>query len=1855
VNETQVTALALQGDDNVLVGGNFLNVGVASCPTVTVNPYITTGLHPNFVRLLTAGTGTGLLDTTFNANINFALDQILTMNTGSTTNQIVIGGGFDKVNCTSYCGMASAPTTTFDYINGDLSNPVPACIDNYNGGAIVDYGGCMTNGSTAANYVARFRASDGLNDGTFHSTIDYYQSGVAGIALQSDNSVIVGGTISSVYGNQVGNIFRLDQYGNFDQTFNPGANNMVNAVLVQPGGNIITGGSFTSFTDLNTDVTTIRNNIAQLDPTGALVSTFNPNADGQVNVIAPLSSTQTTTYYIAGDFLHVGATPRSHIARIWDDGKKETQTTLTPQVYTYGSGTNTVSVTVVAVDGSGTPTGQVVLSIDSVPTSTLSLNSGSALFSTPTTSAGTHTLTANYLGTSTGNPTYEASMATGTLTVMPATLLVTANSTSRPYLIPNPTFTVSYTGFVYGQTASVVTGTAVLSTTAVSSSPTGTYAITLSSCGTLTAVNYGFNCSNGNGVLTITAATPTVTVSSNSTPTTYGNPVTFTATLPATATGTVTFKDGGNTIGAPVSLSGGSPSTATYSTSPSLLTAGTHTITAVYSGDTNFGALTSSNFIQTISKATPTTSIVSNATSTAYGNPVTFTATVTTGATGTVAFKEGSTTYGIVNLSNGSPNIATFTTSTLPVSGSPHQIMAYYNGDTNFATSSSSNVSLTVTSAATTVAVSSNSTSTTYGNPVTFTATVQGATSATGTMTFNDNGIQIGTGTVLSGIATFTTSTPLLVGSHPITASYGGDTNYASSTLSPVFTQTINQAASSTNITSTSPNPSVYGSPVILKATVAGAGATGSVIFTEGSTTLGTGVLTSGTATYTTSALNVAGSPHLITAVYSGDSNYLTSTSSPYSQAISKATTTTSVLSSSPSSTYGNSLTFTATVTTSATGTTTGTVTFNSDGTFIGTGSMAGGIATFTTSTVGAAVSPHSITAVYNGDSNFQTSTSNAYPQTINKASTSAVVVSNNNSPTFGTSVSFTATVTGAGSTPTGLVTFWDGGNSMGLGVALSNGSATYSTSLLSGGTHTITAVYGGDTNFTTSTSPAIPQTVNKASTSTGVSPSTASTTYGSSVTFTATVTSGATGTVMFNDSVLGTIGTGALSGGTATFSTTTLGVAGSPHTITASYGGDTNYSGSTSSGVIVSIARASTVTGVNSDILISAKNTDVTFTALVASTGGNPTGTVQFHDNQTGDIGLPANISGGMATLIYQFATIGTHTITATYNGDANFLVSTSSSHPISVVNSTSTTNITLTNGTNPSTYGTLLTFSSTVTSSGGIPSGSVTFTDNGSTILGTSTLSSGVATLSTSSLGGGSHSITATYGGDLNFGQSISSPALSQTVNKANQSITFNALAAKTFGNGDFTLGASTNSSLTVTYASSNPSVATITGSTVHIVSSGTTTITASQDGDGNYNAAAPVQQLLTVNKATLTVTADDKSKAFNAVNPTLTWTYSGYVNGDTAAVLSGYPLLTTTATTASAPGSYPITAAIGTLSAANYTFSFVSGTLTVGLMPQSITFSPLTAVTYGNGDFSLGAAASSTLPVSYASSNPSVATITGSTVHIVSSGTTTITASQDGDVNYNAAAPVQQPLTVNPATLIVTAVNASRAYSAANPAFTCTYSGYVNGDTAAVLSGYPLLTTTATTASAPGSYPIAAAVGTLSAANYTFSFVSGTLTVGLMPQSLTFGTLAIKAYGDADFAPATASSGLPVSYVSSNTSVATIVGSNIHIAGAGTTMITASQPGDNITYSAATNVQQSLTVVMADGKFNGTTGPVDVTDALKSLRIAAGIDTPTQDDLLHGDVAPLANGKRQPDGKIDISDVVAILRKAAGLPSW
>jgi len=201
---------------------------------------------------------------------------------------------------------------------------------------------------------------------------------------------------------------------------------------------------------------------------------------------------------------------------------------------------------------------------------------------------------------------------------------------------------------------------------------------------------------------------------------------------------------------------------------------------------------------------------------------------------------------------------------------------------------------------------------------------------------------------------------------------------------------------------------------------------------------------------------------------------------------VSTASTTTSLSSSLNPSVYGQTVTFTATVAAASpgVGTPTGTVTFKEGAIVLGTGTLSNGQTQFTTSSLDAGT-PW-ITAVYNGDTKFSSSTSSALSQTVNPASTTISLASWPNPADYGWTVAFTAIVTavspGAG-TPTGSVTFKDG--TIILGVVAVSGQTTFTTSTLAVGSHTITAVYNPDYNFSGSTSSSWTQTVTPASAST--------------------------------------------------------------------------------------------------------------------------------------------------------------------------------------------------------------------------------------------------------------------------------------------------------------------------------------------------------------------------------------------------------------------------------------------------------------------------------------------------------------------------------------------------------------------------------------------------------------------------------------------------------------------------------------------------------------------------------------------------------------------------------------------------
>jgi hypothetical protein len=844
----------------------------------------------------------------------------------------------------------------------------------------------------------------------------------------------------------------------------------------------------------------------------------------------------------------------------------------------------------------GTPTGTMTFydgtdSLGTVALSSVSPDSAFGIFTTSSLSTGTHSITAEYSG-----DTYFI-VSTSDLfiqTVYQAESTTSVSSSGNPSVAGQPvTFTATVTpvspgagtptGTVtfYDDTASLGTGTlssreATFSTSSLS---TGTHSITAVYDG-----DTNFTGSTSSILSQVVQSESTTSISSSANPSAAGQSVTLTATVTpvspgvGTPTGTVTFYDGTALLGTGT-LSSGSATVTTSS-----LSVGSHSITAGYSGDADFTGSSSVAITQTVNQASGTTSVTSSVNPSVYGQSVTFTATVTPvspGAgtpTGTVTFYDGTASLGTGTLSSGDATLSTSSLST-----GTHSVTAVYGGDTDFTGSSSIAITQTVNQASGTTSVSSSVNPSVAGQPVTFTATVTpvlpGAGTPTGTVTFYDGTASLGTGTLSSGSATFSTSS-LSVGSHSITAVYSGDSDFTGSS-SVAITQTVSQASGTTSVSS-SVNPSVAGQSVTFTATVTpvspGAGIpTGTVTFYDGTASLGTGTLSSGSATFSTSSLNVGS--HSITAVYGGDTGFTGSTSDAMTQTVSQASGTTSISSSVNPSVYGQSVTFTATVTpvSPGAGIPTGTVTFYDGTASLGTGTLSSGSATFSTSSL--STGTHSITAAYSGDSDFTVSTSSILNQVVQAESTTSVGSSVNPSAA-GQSVTFTATVTpvspGAG-IPTGTVTFYDGTASLGTGT-LSSGSATFSTSSLSVGTHSITAVYGGDTDFTGSTSDAMTQMVSQASGTTSISSSVNPSVYGQSVTFTATETPVSpsagtpTGTVTFYDGTA-SLGTGTLSSGSATFSTSSLSVG--THSITAVYGGDTDFTGSTSNAITQTVSQA--------------------------------------------------------------------------------------------------------------------------------------------------------------------------------------------------------------------------------------------------------------------------------------------------------------------------------------------------------------------------------------------------------------------------------------------------------------------------------------------------------------------------------------------------------------------------------------------------------------------------------------------------------------------------------------------------------
>ncbi|HQR35406.1 MAG TPA: Ig-like domain repeat protein, partial [Blastocatellia bacterium] len=697
--------------------------------------------------------------------------------------------------------------------------------------------------------------------------------------------------------------------------------------------------------------------------------------------------------------------------------------------------------------GGGTPTGTIMVSDGTGATCSILLPATSCTLTS--TTIGTKTITASYLG----NASFAASTSSG--------VSHTVNKASTTTTVSAGTLS---TATVVGQSYPVIASVAVISP--------GSFAPT------------GISRRNNPAFMP---------------PPPVGGP-----------TGNITVSDGSQTC--TIAL----PATSCNLTST---TAGAKTITATYLGDANYNASPTSSGVSHIVNAASTTTTITNAASlnstpTVVGQAYAVNWSVTVNSpgavgvalTGNVTVSDGSQTC-TAAVSAGTCNLTSATTGA-------KTITATYAGDANYNTSTSSGAPHTVSGAATTTIISNSvalsAVASVVGQSYSVSANVTVTSPGTGTPTGTVN-VSDGTGgtcsITLSGGSGTCNLTSTTAGAKTLTATYAGDSSF--NTSSGTASHTVNKASTTLSSLTDAPDPSVVGQPYTagftLNVTSPGAGTpTGTVTVDDGAGGTCTATLPATSCQLTST---VAGNK-TVTFTYNGDANFNASPSNTAGHAVNKASTTVAITNDTPDpSVIGQNYAVTAavSVTSPGSGTPTGTISVT-DGTNSCTITLPGTSCNLPSTSVGA----KTLTATYNGDSNFNASGPSAgVPHTVNKADVTVTITSDNpDSSAVGQNVTVAFTVAaaapGAG-TPTGNVTITVSGGSETCTGALAAGSGSCTLALTAPGSRTLTATYNGDSNFNGGTDTEPHTVVAPPSIAKSFSPSTAPLNTVTTLTFTIT------------------------------------------------------------------------------------------------------------------------------------------------------------------------------------------------------------------------------------------------------------------------------------------------------------------------------------------------------------------------------------------------------------------------------------------------------------------------------------------------------------------------------------------------------------------------------------------------------------------------------------------------------------------------------------------------------------------------------------------------------------------------------
>jgi hypothetical protein len=1089
-------------------------------------------------------------------------------------------------------------------------------------------------------------------------------------------------------------------------------------------------------------------------------------------------------------------------------------------------------------------TGSVTISDGLGNSCAAALSGGTGSCSLPSTTIGSRTITANYPGTAAGlNP----SSATTSHEVVKANTITTITSDNPDPSQYGQDITVAVTA------ASVTSGTPSgtvnvgdgVNTCSFSlSGGSGSCALPSTPMGakTITATYVGddnFNGSNHTVPHTVNKAGTTVTITSvDPEPSVYGQAADFNVAVAGnyggTPTGTVTVREG-TTVLCTVTLSGAAGSCA-YD----LLSAGSHTtLNAVYNGDGNFLTSASANATHQVIKANTTAVVVPSVASPVYGQPVYFTATVAPALPGTltpagqVQFYIDGALFDTVTL-NGSGTAASKNTSSL--NAQPHTYWVVYLGDSN--SNGSDNIQdekeLFVEMNSTTTAVVSSAATSVFGQAFRLTVTVDevlpSVVTPVGQVQFYFDSQPVGAPVTLTDgqadsadIYTMLEGIHPLVGEHLFSAIYLGNSNSLGSD-SAAMTQTVNLAPT-TLVISSSENPTVYGTSLSMTMTVSAndpslAISAGTVqLYIDGIKYSNPLTLdASGKASRMVPYANLWPGLHAITATYTpavpAQFEPSNNTSSPYEQMVNKANPFFTITPSVDDPVSGQPVSYTVQVSPSmpTQGTPSGTVQFFVDGTPYGD--------PLTLDSTGKAVTPnpvslgagsHTVSISYSGDDYFLSAPMTLlYTKTFEKGSTTTSLVNfEPQAAVVGQPVTVhvnVQTAAPAGGTPVGTALVSNGVDEC-TATLDASGAGTCQLAATSPGNHILIAIYSGDDNFKASSSaPTAGPAISKADATvsvTGFSP--LSPVVGEPVIISFSVLPVApgfgtpTGMVTFDDG-LGHTCTADISVGSCEM----IFEAAGPTSLMITYTGDGNFnpyvSASGMAGPVV--AKATTSLAVTSSSPTSVYGQPVQFTATVSVTKpgtGMPTGYIQFKVDGANHGEPVALVTGSANSANVSNMSVGNHTFSAEYLGDANF-AGISSADETQTVEKADTI-LVLTSSENPSPYGLPVLVTATV--SANAPSlatptnGTVQFIVDGVNYGAPMPLNpDGKATklLPYTALWVGTHHVTAIYSGSANFNGSdnLSAP-LDQVIELGNLTITLVPSVENPVYGQSFTLGSS------------------------------------------------------------------------------------------------------------------------------------------------------------------------------------------------------------------------------------------------------------------------------------------------------------------------------------------------------------------------------------------------------------------------------------------------------------------------------